>query len=82
MIGPKIECGLDLPDFEITNNTLKFTWTKRLHESNDNSQVSAPYLFAFKTGGRFFPVQDESIYVLKDISLLKRKNCVKPAQQF
>ena len=37
---------------------------------------------SFKTGRRFCPVQDESSYVLKCISPLKRKNCAKPPLRF
>ena len=54
LIGPKIRGGLDLPDFEIMNNTLKVTWLKRLHDSSGNASWSQIPLSLFKeVGGSF-----------------------------
>ena len=33
MIGPKEKGGLNMPDFDIINNSLKVTWIKRLNDS-------------------------------------------------
>ena len=35
MIGPKEKGGLDMPDFQIVNNSLKVTWVRRLNDSAD-----------------------------------------------
>ena len=34
MIGPKEQAGLDMPDFQIINETLKVVWVRRLSDSN------------------------------------------------
>lgn len=37
MIGLKEKGGLNMPDFEIVNNSLKVTWGRRLNDSADAS---------------------------------------------
>ena len=54
MIGPKEKEGLNMPDFEIVNNSLKVTWVRRLNDSADASWSAIPLAFLSNVGGRIF----------------------------
>ena len=54
LIGPKEKGGLNMPDFEIVNNSLKVTWIKRLNGSNPAASWShIPHAYLNNVGGRF-----------------------------
>ena len=54
MIGPKEKGGLNMPDFDIINNSLKVTWIKRLNDSPHNASWShIPLAYLNNVGGRF-----------------------------
>ena len=53
MIGPKEKEGLNMPDFQIVNNSLKVTWVRRLNDSADASWSTIPLPFLSNVGGRF-----------------------------
>ena len=56
MIGPKELGGLDLPDFDIINDSLKVTWVKRLNDSTETSIWSQiPLYYLQDVGGLFIP---------------------------
>ena len=52
MIGPKELGGLDLPDFDIINDSLKVTWVKCLSDSTETSIWShIPLYYLQDVGG-------------------------------
>ncbi|KAL9960119.1 hypothetical protein ACROYT_G033528 [Oculina patagonica] len=67
MIGPKEKGGLNMPDFDIVNNSLKVTWIKRLNDSpHDASWSHIPLAYLNKVGGRFL---FECNYELKSLKV-------------
>jgi len=57
MIGPKELGGLDLPDFDIINDSLKVTWVKRLNDSTETSIWSHIPLYYLQDVGGLFLLQ-------------------------
>ena len=57
MIGPKELGGLDLPDFDIINDSLKVTWVKRLNDSTETSIWSHIPLYYLQDVGGLFHLQ-------------------------
>ena len=52
MIGPKEQGGLDMPDFQITNEALKVVWVRRLSDSNGTASWShIPLSYLQPVGG-------------------------------
>ncbi len=54
MIAPKEKVGLNMPDFDIVNNSLKVTWIKGLNDSpHDACWSHIPLAYLNNVGGRF-----------------------------
>ena len=66
MIGPKELGGLDLPDFDIINDSLKVTWVKLLNDSTETSIWSHIPLYYLQDVGGLFLLQSNF-----DLKLLK-----------
>ena len=66
-IGPKEKGGLNMPDFDIVNNSLKVTWIKRLSDSPHDANWSyIPLAYLNNVGGRFL---FECNYELKSLKV-------------
>ena len=82
MVGPKEQGGLNMPDFQITNEALKVVWVRR--SSNSNGTVSwshIPLSYLQPVGGLFLIRCNFDLRLVKvDIPIIFTKKLCMPGK--